>query len=115
VIGPPRPGRKIVYTGDTRPIHSSIEDLASGADLLIHDATFDDAARDRACEVHHSTAGEAGEAALFLKARLLALIHISSRYTSAANHIRDAKRRFEGDVIAPADLAMLEIPVQGLR
>lgn len=110
VIGPPRPGRKIVYTGDTRPVHSSIEYLASGADLLIHDATFDDAARDRAFEVHHSTAGEAGEAALFLKARLLALIHISSRYTSAANHIRDAKRRFEGEVIAPADLAMLEIP-----
>lgn len=112
VMGEPRPGRKIVYTGDTRPLQR-LPDAAGmvlDADLLIHDATFDDEEADRAREVLHSTAGEAGEAAAASGARMLALVHISSRYTSTANHIRDAKRRYEGDVILPADLTVLEVP-----
>ncbi|MDI9633690.1 MAG: ribonuclease Z [Methanolinea sp.] len=109
VMGPPRPGRKIVYTGDTRPVHQRIADIASDADLLIHDATYDDSERDRAEEVLHSTAGEAGEAAAFLRARTLALVHISSRYTTVAGHLRDAQARFAGRVIIPSDLEMIEI------
>jgi ribonuclease Z len=112
VLGEPRPGRKVVYTGDTRPIQDQpgVAAMVRDADLLIHDATFDDQESDRAREVLHSTAGEAGEAAAALGARMLALVHISSRYASTANHIRDAKRQYEGDVILPADLAVLEIP-----
>jgi ribonuclease Z len=110
VMGPPREGRKICYTGDTRPIEDRIMDIARRADLLIHDATFDDRDRERAGEVHHSTAGEAGAAAAALDARILALVHISPRYTGTGGHIDDAKRRFSGEVIAPPDLTMLEIP-----
>jgi ribonuclease Z len=112
VMGEPRPGRKIVYTGDTRPLQRlpDAAGMVRDADLLIHDATFDDEEADRAREVLHSTAGEAGEAAAASGARMLALVHISSRYTSTANHIRDAKRRYEGDVILPADLTVLEVP-----
>ncbi|MCQ8894446.1 MAG: ribonuclease Z [Methanolinea sp.] len=110
VMGPPRPGRKIVYTGDTRPIHGRISDIAEGADLLIHDATYDDEARERAEEVLHSTAGEAGEAAEHLHASILALVHISSRYTTVAGHMRDAQARFSGKVIVPSDMDMIEIP-----
>ncbi|HQI14017.1 MAG TPA: ribonuclease Z [Methanolinea sp.] len=115
VMGPPRPGRKIVYTGDTRPVHSRIADVAGGADLLIHDATYDDSARDRAEEVLHSTAGEAGEAAAFLGAGTLALVHISSRYTTVAGHMRDAQARFTGRVIIPSDLEMIEVPYKDSR
>jgi ribonuclease Z len=110
VMGPPRPGRRICYTGDTRPIGDRIRELAGGADLLIHDATFDDRDRERAEEVHHSTAGEAGAAAAALGVKTLALVHISPRYTGTAGHIDDARRQFTGEVIAPADLAMVEIP-----
>jgi len=112
VMGEPRPGRKVVYTGDTRPLHHLSEHvkMLRDADLLIHDATFDDQESRRAREVLHSTAGEAGEAASALDTRMLALMHISSRYTSTANHIRDAKKSYGGDVIAPADLTVLEIP-----
>jgi ribonuclease Z len=114
VMGTPRAGRKIVYTGDTRPLQYRPDDplcrAMRDADLLIHDATFDDEATGRADEVFHSTAGEAGEAASALNVRTLALTHISSRYTGIANHIRDAKKVYSGEVIAPADLTMLEIP-----
>jgi len=109
VLGDQRPGRKVVYTGDTRPVSHRIMDLAADADLLIHDATFDDQAADRAAEVCHSTAGEAGAAAESLKARMLALVHISSRYTGTANHIRDAGNNYSGEIRLPDDLTMLEI------
>ncbi len=110
VMGPPRPGRKIVYSGDTRPAYREWGENAQGADLLIHDATFDNQETERAKEVYHSTAGEAGEAASFLHASALALIHISSRYTSTSTHIKDAKEAFSGTVTAPADLTLLDIP-----
>jgi ribonuclease Z len=110
VMGQPRPGRKICYTGDTRPVEDRIPEIAGGADLLIHDATFDDRDQKRAEEVHHSTAGEAGAAAAALGVRTLALVHISPRYTNTGGHIEDAKKRFSGEVIAPPDLTMIEIP-----
>jgi len=110
VLGPPRPGRSVVYTGDTRPIHGQIGEVARGADLLIHDATFEDADADRAREVFHSTAGEAGETAAALGVQRLALVHIISRYTSAGNHVRDAKKKYGGEVTAPSDLTVIELP-----
>jgi ribonuclease Z len=110
VMGPPRPGRRVIYTGDTRPVRDSILEVCRGADLLIHDATYDDESLDRAREVFHSTAGEAGMVAAAIGARTLTLVHVSSRYTSTASHIRDAEKRFGGKVIAPSDLEMIEIP-----
>lgn len=109
VMGPPRPGRSVVYTGDTRPVHDRIRELVTGPDLLIHDATYDDQERERAVEVFHATASEAGVTATAVDARMLALVHISSRYTSAAGHIRDAAKMFPGKVIAPSDLDLVEI------
>ncbi|HJJ28340.1 MAG TPA: ribonuclease Z [Methanocorpusculum sp.] len=109
VMGAHRPGRKIIYTGDTRPVRNR-NDLLSGADLLIHEATFDEEeGAERAKEVWHSTAREAGEVASAVRPKQLALVHLSSRYTSSANHIKDAKETFDGDIIAPNDLTTLEI------
>ncbi len=110
VMGSPRPGRKIVYTGDTRPLRENISEFAGDADLFIHDATYDDPELERAREVYHSTAGEAGEVAQEQNARILALVHISSRYTGTAGHLRDASKKFRGQVLIPSDLDMIEIP-----
>jgi len=113
VMGAPRPGRKVVYTGDTRPVTERMKEFGEGADLLIHDATYDDSEQERAREVYHSTAGEAGDAAEELNVIMLALTHISSRYTSTANHIQDANNNFKGQVIAPDDREVVQIPFRG--
>jgi ribonuclease Z len=110
VMGALRPGRKIVYTGDTRPITQRLSAIARDADLLIHDATYDDAQKERAAEFFHTTGGQAGEAAAMAGVQTLALVHISSRYTDAAAHIGDAKQKFSGTVIAPDDLDVIEVP-----
>ncbi|MDO5846248.1 MAG: ribonuclease Z [Methanocorpusculum sp.] len=109
VMGGRRPGRKVVYTGDTRPLRNK-PDMLKDADLLIHEATFDEEeGSTRAREVWHSTAKEAAEVAVALNPRTLALVHISSRYTTAASHVKDAKEVFAGEVIAPNDLTTVEI------
>lgn len=109
VLGPARPGRSIVYSGDTRPAYEGYGPGAGTPDLLIHDATFDDGEIERAREAYHSTAGEAGQAAAYLGAKVLALVHISSRYPGTATHLRDARKYFSGEVKVPQDLSMLEI------
>ncbi|WAI01516.1 ribonuclease Z [Methanogenium organophilum] len=110
VVGPSRSGRKVVYTGDTRPNVRSWLGWGMDADLLIHDATFDESEAERAPEVFHSTAAEAGMVAAQIDAARLALVHISSRYVNTATHIEDAGKHYSGQVFAPDDLEVFEIP-----
>jgi len=109
VMGPSRPGRTIVYTGDTRPCESILK--ASGdADLLIHDCSFSDEMKDWAEESGHSTAGEVATLAKKAGVRKLVLTHISSRYTDDVGPIlTDSKRIFENLIVAE-DLMDIEIP-----
>jgi ribonuclease Z len=79
VVGPPRPGRRLVYSGDTRPIRATVEH-AAGADLLIHEATFGHEEQARARETQHSTAREAARVARDAGVRRLVLTHLSPRY-----------------------------------
>ena len=111
VMGPPRPGRKIVYTGDTRPSEGLIE-FAKNADLLIHDATFDDELRERALEDGHSTPTQAAETAREAKAKRLVLTHISSRYKDPSLLLEQARKVFPCVDVAEdfmkIDLALLD-------
>jgi ribonuclease Z len=79
VMGKPRRGRKLVYSGDTRPCNSVIN-YATGADVLIHDACLDSSLEAKANNYGHSTAKQAAEVAKKAKAKVLFLIHHSPRY-----------------------------------
>jgi ribonuclease Z len=95
VIGMSRPGRKIVYSGDTRPCES-IEKESRGADLLIHDGTLSNELKDWAIETKHSTSKEAAILSKNAKVKQLILTHISSRYSENAEPLLiDAKSVFE--------------------
>jgi ribonuclease Z len=109
VTGAPRSGRKIVYTGDTRPF-KSLAKFAAGADLLIHDATFENKLIERAAEDGHSTPSHAAEDAKKAKAKQLILTHISARYTDASILLKQAKRIFKKTQVAE-DLMEIDIPL----
>jgi ribonuclease Z len=81
VVGPPRPGRRVVISGDTRPCAATVT-ASAGADLLIHEATFGDDERERALETRHSTAREAATVAREAGVRRLVLTHVSNRYAA---------------------------------
>jgi ribonuclease Z len=109
VMSSPRQGRKIVYTGDTRPIKGFAK-FAADADLVIHEATFDDALAEKAAEDGHSTPSQASEAAMKAKAKRLVLTHISARYASSRLLLEQAQKVFENTVVAE-DFMELELPL----
>lgn len=80
LVGESRPGRRVVYSGDTRPCQDVV-DAARGADLLIHEATFDFSEKERAQETGHSTAVGAAQVALAAGVNQLVLNHLSARYS----------------------------------
>ncbi len=108
VTGPPRQGRKIGYSGDTRP-SARLARFFSGCDLLIFDSTFRASDRDKAVERKHSTSVEAAELAKKAGARKLALTHFSARYTSVTGLVKEARRVFPNTVGA-SDGLRLDVP-----
>jgi len=109
VVGPPRAGRRVVYTGDTAPSEEVVE-VAQGCDLLIHDCTFGEEEAARARETGHATAAEAARVARAAGARRLVLTHISARYAdNPAILQREAARIYEGAQVA-FDGMEVEIP-----
>jgi len=91
VVGPARPGRTVVYSGDTRPC-AATERAARGADLLIHEATFSEEEAGRARETRHSTAREAATVAEQAGVSKLVLTHFSARHSEQAHRlVREAE------------------------
>jgi ribonuclease Z len=107
VLGPPRPGRKLVISGDTAPSPMVVA-AAHGADLLVHEATFTEEERDRARETGHSTAPQAAEIAREAGVKMLALTHVSTRHLPSDIR-REAQAIFEPTVL-PRDYDTIELP-----
>ncbi len=99
VLGPPRPGRKIVYSGDTRPCENLVE-LATDADVLIHDSTALSMLEEKINDYGHSTAAQAATIARRAGARSLFLTHISPRYRDAGPLENEAAAIFENSIVA---------------
>jgi ribonuclease Z len=93
VLGKSRPGRKLAYSGDTRPSKAVIKH-ASGADVLIHDACLDSSLEKKADSYGHSTAQQAAEVAKAAKVKVLFLIHHSPRYKKLEVLENEAKSVF---------------------
>lgn len=108
VMGPDRPGRTVVLTGDTAPSPSTVA-AAADAELLIHDAAFMEEDAGRASETGHSTMRQAAGVAEEAHVKLLALVHISSRYHVGAC-LDEAREVFE-PVVAPRDFDQVVIPL----
>ena len=107
VLGPPRPGRKVVIAGDTA-YAESVVDAARGADLLVHEATFCEEERDRADETSHSTAGDAAQVAASAEAAMLAVTHLSPRYFGP--DVADEARAIFPETVVPRDFDVIEVP-----
>jgi ribonuclease Z len=111
LVGPTRPGRRLVITGDTRPCDATIE-AAHRADLLIHEATFGEEEAARARETGHSTAREAAGVARDAEVKRLVLTHLSARYTrDTADLEREARNVFPATMIARDGLE-LDVPYE---
>lgn len=107
VMGEDRPGRTVAISGDTAPCKATVE-AARGAELLVHDASFAEEEAQRAADTGHSTVGQAAAVAREAEVKMLALVHISSRY-HVGTVLEEAQEVFKG-AVAPRDFDVIEIP-----
>jgi len=109
LVGPARPGRTVVLSGDTRPCRA-VAEAARGADLLVHEATFAADEGDKADLTGHSTSAEAAAVARDAGVRRLVLTHISARYTREAPELlAEAQAIFPQTVVA-RDGMVVDVP-----
>jgi ribonuclease Z len=109
VMGRPRRGRKIVYTGDTSPF-KPLERFAFQSDVLIHESTLGGELSDRAKEYGHSTPSQAAKLAKKARVKKLVLTHISQRYKDTDKMLDQAKKIFSNTIVAE-DFMKLEVPL----
>jgi ribonuclease Z len=109
VLGPARPGRKVVLSGDTAPSATVIE-AARNAEVLVHEATFLEDERERARETAHATALDAAEVAREAEVGMLALTHLSNRYFGP-EAVREARAVF-AETVVPRDFDIIDVPFQ---
>jgi ribonuclease Z len=107
VLGPARPGRKLVLTGDTAPSPGVVQ-AAHKADVLVHEATFGSEEAARARETLHATAAEAAEVAKLADVKLLALTHVSTRYFGS--ELAGEAREVFANTVVPRDFDVIEVP-----
>lgn len=113
VVEPPRRGRKVAVTGDTRPCAATVE-AARGADVLVHDSTFGDAEQERAEETMHSTSREAARMAREAGVSRLVLTHLSTRYDrDFAPLVEQAREEYGGALDVASDGMVIEVPLPG--
>ena len=108
VMGETRRGRRVVFTGDTRPSDTTVV-AADGADLLIHEGTFASEDKDRAAETAHSTGVQAAQVATDAGVRLLAVTHVAAR-VHAGQLEREVQAVFENAVVV-RDFDEIELPL----
>ena len=101
VLGEPRKGIKITYSGDSRPCEEMIE-FAKDSNVLIHESTFAKEDSANAEEHAHSTSVEAAYIAKQSDSKELILTHISTRYGESYSKIilKEAKEIFENTELA---------------
>lgn len=109
VMGKLRAGRKIVYTGDTKPFDSFAE-FAKDADIIIHDCTFDNSLIEKANIDGHSTPCQAAEQAKAANAKQLVISHISARYSDATLLLEEARKVFPNSILAE-DFMEIKLPL----
>ncbi|MBQ2652096.1 MAG: ribonuclease Z [Methanobrevibacter sp.] len=101
VLGEPRRGIKLTYSGDTVPCEEMIE-FAKDSTLLIHESTFTLDEAQNAVDHGHSTASDAGYVAKQSNSEKLIITHISTRYGEGYSKIllKEAKDVFKNTELA---------------
>lgn len=104
--------RCMVYTGDTGPA-PAVADLSSGADVLVSEATYQDASRDEAFPFHLS-AREAGAMAADAGVELLVLTHLRPSLDPDRS-VAEARQAYAGGVITALPGMSISIGADGDR
>lgn len=90
---PPKPPRSYAYCSDTA-FMPELAEVLKNVDVLYHEATFCEKEADRARSTFHSTAKQAALIAKNANVKSLYLGHLSARYTSVDEHLKESRAVF---------------------
>ncbi len=107
-IPAPRP-RSYAYISDTKYL-PRLAQILSGVDVLYHEATFDNAYKQKAEATYHSTAEQAAMLALSAGVGQLIIGHYSATILDMAKFYQEAKAIFPNTILA-YDGLKISIPV----
>ncbi len=107
VVGPPRRGRKIGVSGDTRPTDKLVR-FFKDCDVLVFESTYGQDKQEKAIENGHSTAAEAATIAKKAQVDKLLLTHFSARYDETSLLVKEASA-IHYNVEAAEDLKVVRI------
>lgn len=79
VVAPAKKGFTLTILGDTKYCEEAVQ-LSMGADIIVHEATFDGTTTDLAANYGHATNVEAAKVAQQAGAQYLLLNHLSARF-----------------------------------
>lgn len=101
LVGPPQRGMSVAYALDTVPCPAAVE-LGRDADVLVHEATYENARAELAHQRGHSTGVEAARIAAEAQAKMLLLTHFSPSVNAEA--VAEEGRVVHPNVVAGQDL-----------
>lgn len=108
-VDAPQPGRIAVIMGDTRVCASAIK-LAQQADLLVHEATFNNELEQLAYDYYHTTAEQAAIIARDCEVDTLIITHISPRFQEQeAVLLLEEARMIHANTYIAHDFAKFEV------
>ncbi|MCL2676644.1 MAG: ribonuclease Z [Streptococcaceae bacterium] len=108
-IGADKKGKVVTILGDTRRTDTAVR-LAVGADVLVHEATYEAGEEKMARKHGHSTSAQAAQVAKEAGANRLLLTHISSRYVgSMVNQLSQEAQKIHKNSFVVKDLYEEEI------
>jgi ribonuclease Z len=107
IVGPPRKGRKIGISGDTRPTYK-LASFFRKCDVLVFESTYSREMQEKAIENWHSTAAEAATIAKKAEVDKLLLTHFSARYDETSLLVKEASA-IHYNVEAAEDLKVVKI------
>ena len=99
VTKPPIAPMSYAYCSDTKK-DLKIVDFVKGSTVLYHEATFLKKEKSLAKATMHSTTQDAAEIALLSDVKSLYVGHLSSRYTSDEEHLKELQGVFENSRVA---------------
>ena len=99
VLGPHRTGKKITYSGDTRPTENLVK-LAENSNILIHESTYEISDEEKAINNAHSTSKDAAKIAEKANVKHLILTHFSTRYINTDTIKEEATAIFPNTTVA---------------
>lgn len=109
-IAPAQKGRILTILGDTRQTES-LDELAKGADVLVHESTFGKDEGKLAHDYYHSTSVQAAKLAQRNEVKRLLMTHISARYVGKlAYRLQSEARAIFPNSQVVWDLDCFEIP-----